>query len=233
VISGVVTELYVGAGGPSAKEKIIRAAEWLFGEYGVDNVSLRQIGLAAGNLNNSAVQYHFGSKDQLIDAIFALRHPKVRERHLLLLAKSRPDDVRGLVEVQARTLFEQSELEDSHFMSFTAMLLQHARWDIFERQSPLLRDIMKDYYDQLRSALPHIDEPLRSHRIATAMGLIVHAASDREGARRRSEPLLPFAVELANLIDGLVGFLQAPVSAACAAAVKGADPADVSWRMFL
>jgi AcrR family transcriptional regulator len=229
----VVSELYVAADAPSAKERIVRAAEWLFAEYGVDNVSLRQIGAAAGNSNNSAVQYHFGSKELLIDAIFEYRQSKVRERHLLLLAQCRPDDVRGLIEVQARTLFEQSELEDSHFMSFTAMLLQHARWDIFERQSTLLRDSMKIYYDRLRSALPHIKEPLRSHRIATAMGLIVHAASDREGARRRKEPLLPFAVELTNLIDGLVGLLQAPVSPACAAALDAADPADVSWRMFL
>jgi AcrR family transcriptional regulator len=224
---------YVAAVAPSAKERIVRAAEWLFAEYGVDNVSLRQIGVAAGNSNNSAVQYHFGSKDQLIDAIFEYRQPRFRERHALLLAQCQPDDLRGLVEAQARALLEESELEDSHFMSFTAMLLQHARWDIFERQSTVLRDSMKRYYDQLRNAMPHISEPLRSHRIATAMGLIVHAASDREGARRREEPRLPFAVELTNLIDGLVGLLQAPVSPACTAALDAADPAAVSWRMYL
>jgi AcrR family transcriptional regulator len=52
------------------KEQIVLAAERLFAERGLDGVSLREIGAAVGNANNSAVQYHFGSKDQLVRAIF-------------------------------------------------------------------------------------------------------------------------------------------------------------------
>ena len=47
---------------PSTKEQIVLAAEGLFAERGIEGVSLRQIGTAAGNGNNSAVQYHFGTK---------------------------------------------------------------------------------------------------------------------------------------------------------------------------
>src|SRR4051794_41890454 len=50
---------------PSTKEQIVLAAEALFAERGIEGVSLRQIGAAAGNGNNSAVQYHFGTKDRL------------------------------------------------------------------------------------------------------------------------------------------------------------------------
>ena len=49
----------------SARELIIVAAERLIAERGVD-VPLRDIAAAAGQRNNSAVQYHFGSRDGLI-----------------------------------------------------------------------------------------------------------------------------------------------------------------------
>lgn len=57
---------------PGAR-KLILAAERLFGQHGIDNVSLRQIVAAAGQANNYAVQHHFGSKEGLIEAIFTVR----------------------------------------------------------------------------------------------------------------------------------------------------------------
>ena len=52
---------------------IIRAAERLFAERGVDHVSLREVAVAAGQGNHSAVVYHFGDKRALVEALLA-RH---------------------------------------------------------------------------------------------------------------------------------------------------------------
>src|ERR1700757_4705681 len=60
---------------PSTKEQLVTTAERLFAVHGIDSVSLRQICAEAGNANNSAVQYHFGSKDRLLQAIFEYRIP--------------------------------------------------------------------------------------------------------------------------------------------------------------
>ena len=65
----------------SAKEQIILAAERLFAERGPD-VSMREISAAAGSRNHTAVQYHFGSKEQLIRAIFEYRNPRLEDRRL-------------------------------------------------------------------------------------------------------------------------------------------------------
>jgi AcrR family transcriptional regulator len=54
---------------------LMRAAEQLFAQQGVDRVSLREIAIAAGQRNVSAATYHFGSKRELIEAIL--------ERHSL------------------------------------------------------------------------------------------------------------------------------------------------------
>ncbi len=128
-------------------------------------------------------------------------------------------------------MLEQSELDDSYFQSFVAMLHQYGRIDVFAQvPGDFLSDMRADH-DQFASFLGHIVEPLRSHRIAQAMALIVHAAADRERARATGQPVVPFAVALGDLVDGIVGFLQAPVSAASLDALERADPVSSTWRV--
>jgi len=54
------------------KSRILDSAEKLFGMNGFDGTSLRDI-TAAADVNLAAINYHFQSKDSLIDAIVARR----------------------------------------------------------------------------------------------------------------------------------------------------------------
>jgi AcrR family transcriptional regulator len=65
----------------------MRAAERLFAEQGIDAVSLRQIGTAAGMRMAGTVAYHFGDKDGLIRAIIEDRDRRIDERRRALLAE--------------------------------------------------------------------------------------------------------------------------------------------------
>lgn len=53
----------------STEELLIDTAEQLFGQLGIDGVSLREIAAAAGQANVNVVQYHFGNKAGLVTAI--------------------------------------------------------------------------------------------------------------------------------------------------------------------
>ena len=56
----------------STKERILGAAEELFAQHGFAGTSLRQVtGLAAVNI--AAVNYHFGSKENLVNEVFRRR----------------------------------------------------------------------------------------------------------------------------------------------------------------
>jgi AcrR family transcriptional regulator len=213
---------------PSTKEQIVLAAERLFAARGYDGVSLRQIGAAAGNANHSAVQYHFGSKDQLVEAIFDYRLPNLHASRLLLVAQRRPDDLRSWVECYVLPILEQGEQEGSHYLSFVAMLQQSAEAHLFERIPAEFRASTERFRDQMAVLLAAIPEPLRSHRLTQALAFSVHAAADRERSQASGAPVLPFAVHVADVLDGLVGFLEAPVSTAALAALEEAEPSSAA-----
>jgi AcrR family transcriptional regulator len=207
---------------PSTKEQIVLAAERLLGERGLEGVSLRQLGAEAGSGNNSVVQYHFGTKDRLIQAIFEYRLPQILERRRLLVAERRPRDLRACVECYVLPILEQGEMEGSHYLTFVAMLHHHGRHDVFERLSDGPSS-SQEFHDRVATHLTHIPEPLRSHRVVQAITFSVHATADRERARASGEAVLPFAVHVSDLFDGLVGLLSAPVSPAALAALDETD----------
>jgi AcrR family transcriptional regulator len=63
------------------KSRLLRIAERLFAEHGFDGVSVRQLTAAAG-VNLAAINYHFGSKEGLLSAIFELRCRPMNEERL-------------------------------------------------------------------------------------------------------------------------------------------------------
>ena len=72
------------------KTTILDAAEELFAEHGFAATSLRQLTARAG-VNLAAVNYHFGSKEQLAQAVLARRiEPIQAERQRRLDALERP-----------------------------------------------------------------------------------------------------------------------------------------------
>lgn len=68
------------------RDILLDAAEHLFAEKGVQATSLRAITQRAGT-NLAAVNYHFGSKDGLVRAVFRRRLEPVNEERLRLLTK--------------------------------------------------------------------------------------------------------------------------------------------------
>ena len=86
----------------ATQERLISTAEALFAARGLDGVSLNEITKAAGQRNASALNYHFGGKDGLLDAILDKHQPALdAERRRMFEKLESTDDVtlRSLVEV--------------------------------------------------------------------------------------------------------------------------------------
>ena len=79
-------------------QRLLDAAETLFAEHGFADTSLRAI-TAQAEANLAAVHYHFGSKDELVRAVFARRLKALNEERLAQLTALETGG--GLVTVEA------------------------------------------------------------------------------------------------------------------------------------
>ncbi|WP_340265844.1 TetR/AcrR family transcriptional regulator [Sphingobium mellinum] len=73
----------------STKEAMIVAAERRFALNGMEGTSMRQIAIDAGQRNESAAHYHFGSREGLIRAILSYRIATLNARRQQLLQQAR------------------------------------------------------------------------------------------------------------------------------------------------
>ncbi|HYC55925.1 MAG TPA: TetR/AcrR family transcriptional regulator [Candidatus Binatia bacterium] len=67
------------------KERILDAAEALFAAQGFSATSLRNV-IGEAGVNLAAVHYHYGSKEELIRAVFARRFDPLNKERLALLS---------------------------------------------------------------------------------------------------------------------------------------------------
>src|ERR1017187_9972164 len=72
------------------KTRILDTAEKLFGQNGFEATSLRDI-TAEAQVNLAAINYHFQTKDSLIDAVIQRRIEPVNQRRLEMLDSAGPN----------------------------------------------------------------------------------------------------------------------------------------------
>ena len=66
------------------KLQILDAAETLFADQGIGAVPLRRI-IAEAHVNSAAIHYHFGSKEELVKAVFRRRFGPVNRQRIDLM----------------------------------------------------------------------------------------------------------------------------------------------------
>ncbi len=76
----------VDTAGQQTKTRILDAAESLFMEHGFDATSLRQLTASAG-VNLAAVHYHFGSKEELLEAVLTRRLDPMNQERIERLSR--------------------------------------------------------------------------------------------------------------------------------------------------
>src|SRR5580704_14527353 len=103
------------AASEDTKNQIKAAAQLLFARHGVDAVTIQQIVAAAGQRNNAALHYHFGSKEELIrqlvvdgaEVLDARRQDMLRE----MAARGGPASIREVLLILMMPVIELGEDE--------------------------------------------------------------------------------------------------------------------------
>ncbi len=126
-LTGTPTPRGAGHGRPAeGRLRLLAAAEQLFATRGL-GVSNREIVAAAGQSNQSAVTYHFGSRAGLVDAVCE-RHeiPIAQHRQHLIARLPGPEDrtTRQLIEAHIQPLAaEMTRYAPSYWTRLSEMLL--------------------------------------------------------------------------------------------------------------
>jgi AcrR family transcriptional regulator len=95
--------------GAETRRRLVRIAERLFAEEGLDSVSIRAVNAAAG-VGAASIHYHFGSKEKLIEAVVREQGEAITEQILAgideLAAQKEPPTALQLVQLIANPYVE-------------------------------------------------------------------------------------------------------------------------------
>ncbi|NHC23368.1 TetR family transcriptional regulator [Nocardioides sp. IC4_145] len=204
-----------------ARRRMIEVAERLVAEEGLGSVSLRRVGQEAGQRNNSAAQYHFGSRQGLVDAIVQLRSAQIDARRAELLTAldeelgGRPADVRALVRVLVHPLVESAagEPRRTHYLRFLANATDHyslrGSWQVGEFHPPTYQLVVQ----RLRATLPGVPEATFDRRVRWVSRVSLRLLADHELTLVQDDDGLvagTTARVLADVVDMLVALVAAP-----------------------
>ena len=148
--------------------QIILAAERLFAKTGIDSVSLREIAAKAHQRNNFAVQYHFGSRENLVRAVFRHRMQQMEEQRGRMLVEAERNgslhQIRTLLDMVYLPQLRLLDVDGNH--SYANFLCQY-----------LLRQRSQEFGDFGTQLPPHLDQILKLLRIR--LGHLPTAAAQR------------------------------------------------------
>ena len=195
---------------------LIRAGEHLFARQGVDGARTADIRRAAGQQNESALHYHFGSRQGLLLAI-ARKHleatePARREALDAATAGGRtptaPQLVGALVTPDAARLHSE---DGRDYLRIIAQIAGFAGIQQGPVRLPVTGSSLERVLDLLvREVSTRVPEPVARERVAAVIGFLTFALADRARRLESDDPTLPpHEVFTADLTAMLAGALAA------------------------
>lgn len=199
--------------------KIIETAERLYALHGIDAVSIREINKASGQRNGSAVQYHFGNREGLLEAIFALRtRSRNNERFLRLhqlKESSEPKDyaLAQIVDIMIRPMFEGLEIgHTSYHRRFFKQV--HLRHETMKRLLANGHDMgLRECFRLIRDSLPNTPARVLAQRYVHANAVGIDAAAQLEELLDKGEPKLSEAdveFHIQCCVDSVTAIFKGP-----------------------
>lgn len=125
----------------STKDRILGAAEELFAQHGFTGTSLRQV-TSRADVNIAAVNYHFGSKENLVNEVFRRRMDDMSAQRLDALASAVRDQPGELEPILAAFVEPALALaQDRHGGAFIRVIAR-----AYAEKNDGLRKFLSDHY---------------------------------------------------------------------------------------
>ncbi|KFB10893.1 TetR/AcrR family transcriptional regulator [Nitratireductor basaltis] len=181
-----------GTSQPSPRDRILDAAERTFAEHGIEQASLRQITTAA-DVNIAAVNYYYGSKEQLVFAVLDRMAERINSRRHMLLDEA---EARMQAGGKAITLEEVIDIFIEPYASpgtreyghLLLKLILNSRTTPNEVTNQLLSKHFNPFAERiirtLKQVVPNLDEADLAWRYFFMIGAVLLGVSDAGGVGR-------------------------------------------------
>jgi AcrR family transcriptional regulator len=200
---------------PPGAQQLMTTAERLYGQHGIDGISLRQLVTAAGQGNNYAVQHHFGSKLGLIQAISQMRLTALEaERQAMLDAAARDNDyslerMLGAMMLPLVTVLKEEDLV--HYARFTLAVMQLDPLEDPFLKSASFPPASGEIRERVAACLSHLPPDVFRRRLSLANSLFLNAVSQLGGKLRlNAEGYSSRRLFFQDVFDASLAVLSAP-----------------------
>lgn len=193
---------------PATKQRILSAAEHHFARDGYHATSLRSI-TATAKVNLAAVNYHFGSKEALLEAVIERRLNPLNERRLAqleaLLTQAEQigelpacrDILRTFIEPTLNLRQQGSEAED--FVALIGRILAEPRGVAMSIFMHHMETLMERLFQALSLSLPTLSHETLFWRLHFAIGSLSHIMRCHE-----RHAIVPEEISVDLPVDALV-----------------------------
>lgn len=202
------------------KIRILNAAERLFADHGFAATSLRAITTEAG-VNLGAVNYHFGSKDELIEAVFVRRLEPINAERLARLnelverAGSHGPPLEEVIDAFIGPALRMTRTE-GQAATVVRRLLGHAisqpREEIRRMFTAQFGDVVERFSVELKRALPGRGDQEIFWRFLFMVGAMAHTMALSDHLPEVSRGLCHLE-DVDDVTRRLVGFIAAGMRA--------------------
>lgn len=198
------------------RDKLIAAAEQLFATQGIEAAQLRDVVRAAGQANDSAVHYHFGSRDGLLVAIverhIAAMEPERRAQLDELRERGTTHDLAALVTaLVVPTVRKLDTASGRHFLRIAAQLAGRVGLHDDGTPSAVLGTALYEELTLLRVACAHlVPDAVAVERLEAMIFMFTAALAER--ARRIDDGEKP-ALDQATFTDNLIAMWTSALGA--------------------
>ena len=203
----------------NTRNKIIATAERLYADRGIEAVSLNEITREAEQKNKSALSYHFGDKDGLLQAIIAKHVGSVLEERTTLVAQLQSANNLTLETLTQSIVYSlASKLDDDnggrYYLSILAQLISANRYDLLWEEMDYMtgNEAVMDLYAEFTADTP---EELRMPRLMQACHMLFHSLAyiakvvdSKQGVTSLKDNQRIVHVFTENLVDSLVAIAR-------------------------
>jgi len=195
------------------KQKILDAAERIFADQGYGAVSLRQI-IADAEVNLAAIHYHFGSKQELLDAVIMRRAGPVNRERLARLDRleARPGAQPAVEQVLEAFLMPMAEVAENHPGFPKLMGRMQAEGILTEVIARNFQPMLGRFIGAMRKAVPDLPDSDFRWRVHFGQGCIAHAMSTELPPPPGAGDISGFPGRIQRLIAFLSGAFRAPAA---------------------